>query len=68
PGIPAEYQSQVFQPFFRLEGSRNVNTGGSGLGLAIVSQLCEIYGWKIYLKSNEHSNGNKGSTFCLMIR
>ncbi|MCU7953866.1 MAG: HAMP domain-containing protein [gamma proteobacterium symbiont of Bathyaustriella thionipta] len=68
PGIPEQYQKQIFQPFFRLEGSRNVNTGGSGLGLAIVSQLCEIYGWKIYLKSNEHSNGNKGSTFCLMIR
>ncbi|NOQ79841.1 MAG: HAMP domain-containing protein, partial [Gammaproteobacteria bacterium] len=72
PGIPAQYQSQVFQPFFRLEESRNINTGGSGLGLAIVSQLCDIYGWTISLKSTENStktsNEKNGCTFCLMIR
>ncbi|CAD6530599.1 ATP-binding protein [Paraburkholderia metrosideri] len=39
PGIPAESLETVFQPFFRLEGSRNRNTGGTGLGLAIARQL-----------------------------
>jgi signal transduction histidine kinase len=29
----------VFEPFYRLEGSRNRETGGSGLGLAIARQL-----------------------------
>ncbi|WP_198264008.1 ATP-binding protein [sulfur-oxidizing endosymbiont of Gigantopelta aegis] len=63
PGIPDEYKNKIFEPFFRLEKSRNVSTGGTGLGLAIVSQLCELYGWTIELKNNPH----KGSTFCLNI-
>jgi len=40
-------RQQVFQPFFRLEGSRNRATGGSGLGLAIAQQLCQAHGWQI---------------------
>jgi signal transduction histidine kinase len=39
PGIPAESLEAVFEPFFRLEGSRNRHTGGTGLGLAIARQL-----------------------------
>lgn len=35
PGIPAESRERVFEPFFRLEQSRNRNSGGVGLGLAI---------------------------------
>jgi two-component system osmolarity sensor histidine kinase EnvZ len=51
PGIPPEHQATVFQPFFRLESSRNRATGGSGLGLAIVAQLCQIHGWQVELDS-----------------
>ena len=47
PGIPAGYRSEIFQPFFRLDGSRSATTGGSGLGLAIVDQLCQTHGWEI---------------------
>ena len=47
PGILAEHRSQIFQPFFRLDRSRNATTGGSGLGLAIVDQLCQTHGWTI---------------------
>lgn len=47
PGIPPEHRSQIFQPFFRLDRSRNATTGGSGLGLAIVDQLCQTHGWTI---------------------
>lgn len=47
PGIPEQYRDQVFQPFFRLDDSRNRATGGSGLGLAIVHQLCQAHGWSI---------------------
>ncbi len=41
PGIPADQLEAVFQPFFRLEGSRNRETGGTGLGLAIARQLSQ---------------------------
>jgi signal transduction histidine kinase len=39
PGIPVESLEAVFEPFVRLEASRNRNTGGTGLGLAIARQL-----------------------------
>lgn len=39
PGIPAESLEAVFEPFYRLDGSRNRGTGGTGLGLAIARQL-----------------------------
>jgi signal transduction histidine kinase len=39
PGIPEDRLEAVKQPFFRLEPSRNRETGGSGLGLAIAQQL-----------------------------
>lgn len=39
PGIPEEQLAAVLQPFYRVEASRNRDTGGSGLGLAIAHQL-----------------------------
>jgi two-component system, OmpR family, osmolarity sensor histidine kinase EnvZ len=39
PGIPAAERFAVLEPFHRLEGSRNRDTGGSGLGLAIANQV-----------------------------
>lgn len=51
PGIPDKELETVFRPFYRLEESRNLETGGSGLGLAIVRQLCEAQGWEITLHS-----------------
>ncbi len=48
-GIPEDKIETVFQPFYRLDNSRNRKTGGSGLGLTIVKQLCDIHGWKIQL-------------------
>lgn len=53
PGIPPEQTENVFQPFYRLESSRNSATGGSGLGLAIARQLADINGWKIELLPRE---------------
>lgn len=50
PGIPPDAREAVFQPFFRLDSSRNVSTGGSGLGLAIVRQLCQAQGWQIAIQ------------------
>ena len=39
PGIPEGELTAVLQPFYRLEQSRNRDTGGTGLGLAIAAQL-----------------------------
>lgn len=39
PGIPEDELEKVFEPFYRLEASRNRDTGGTGLGLAIARQL-----------------------------
>jgi two-component system osmolarity sensor histidine kinase EnvZ len=54
PGIPPELREAVFQPFKRLEDSRNRSSGGSGLGLAIVEQLCIANDWTIELKDSEY--------------
>ncbi|WP_105638500.1 two-component system sensor histidine kinase RstB [Cronobacter dublinensis] len=39
PGIPADERSRVFEPFVRLDPSRDRATGGCGLGLAIVQSI-----------------------------
>lgn len=39
PGIPEDMLGMAMQPFFRIEQSRNRETGGTGLGLAIAQQL-----------------------------
>lgn len=49
PGIPAAQLEAVFEPFFRLEGSRNRDTGGTGLGLAIARQLAGSLGGTLTL-------------------
>ena len=64
PGTPAELHEAVFQPFFRLESSRNRATGGSGLGLAIARQLAETHGWKLAIKSRRGG----GTSVWLAIR
>lgn len=38
PGIPTEDLARAFEPFVRLEGSRNRDAGGTGLGLTIALQ------------------------------
>jgi signal transduction histidine kinase len=48
PGIPAEHAVQVFERFFRLEGSM---ASGSGLGLAIARELAELMGGSLDLQS-----------------
>ncbi|MGO4403823.1 ATP-binding protein [Bosea sp. RAF48] len=49
PGIPADQLEAVLQPFYRLEQSRNRETGGTGLGLAIAQQLAAAIGGKLTL-------------------
>jgi signal transduction histidine kinase len=49
PGIPADMQEAVFQPFFRLESSRNRDTGGVGLGLSVARTIIRGHGGDITL-------------------
>ncbi len=51
PGIPTELHEQVFQPFFRVEGSRNRETGGNGLGLAIARTIARRHGGDVHLEN-----------------
>jgi signal transduction histidine kinase len=53
PGIPEDQIEAVLQPFFRLEHSRNRDTGGSGLGLAIAQQLATTLGGTMRLSNRE---------------
>jgi len=41
PGVPETELAQIFDPFYRLDSSRDANTGGVGLGLAIVKTCIE---------------------------
>jgi signal transduction histidine kinase len=49
PGIAPEQLDAVFQPFFRIESSRNRDTGGAGLGLYIARDLAQREGGRLTL-------------------
>jgi signal transduction histidine kinase len=49
PGIPEEQLEKVFEPFFRLEQSRNRDTGGTGLGLSIARDIAQAHGGTLSL-------------------
>ena len=49
PGIPPDQLAAVFEPFTRLEGSRNRDTGGIGLGLALARSIAHDAGGDIRL-------------------
>jgi signal transduction histidine kinase len=53
PGISEDALNDVFKPFFRLENSRNRDTGGTGLGLAIAQQLAQAIGGSLSLSNRE---------------
>jgi two-component system, OmpR family, sensor kinase len=44
PGLPTSEMEQVFEPFYRREGSRSRETGGIGLGLAVVRSVARAHG------------------------
>jgi len=44
PGIPEEERERVFDPFYRLDRSRDRATGGFGLGLSIARKAVVLHG------------------------
>ncbi len=62
-GIPEQELKKVFNPFYRVDKSRNTQSGGSGLGLAIVHHLTQAHDWVIELESPP----NQGLTAKLIL-
>ncbi|VVE06382.1 ATP-binding protein [Pandoraea fibrosis] len=46
-GVPVPERARIFEPFHRLDSSRNRATGGFGLGLAIVRRIALLHGGRV---------------------
>jgi signal transduction histidine kinase len=60
PGIPSFARQRIFEPFYRVPGSKQ---DGSGLGLATVRRLLDAYGGRVKVSSFE----GEGSTFTIFL-
>ncbi len=61
PGIPEEYQTRIFDRFFRVPGQTR---SGAGLGLSIAREITVAHGGRIGVKSSP----GHGSTFYVVLR
>jgi signal transduction histidine kinase len=50
--IPREALDQLFDRFYRVDGSRSQEISGTGLGLAIAQNIVNLHGGYIYAQSN----------------
>ena len=55
PGIPADKREDVFKAFYRIEASRNPETGGVGLGLTITRDIARSLGGDVMLDTSRLS-------------
>ena len=62
-GIPEEYQQSIFQPFFRVDRSRNREYGGAGLGLSLVWEIADLHGGSVWVEESSE----KGSTIAVEL-
>ncbi len=62
PGIPAEQQERVFEPFYRIQG-QETTASGLGLGLTIAANLIARHRGKIWVESEEGA----GTTFSFTL-
>ena len=62
-GIPEEYQQSIFQPFFRVDRSRNREYGGAGLGLSLVWEIADLHGGYVWVEASSE----KGSTIAVEL-
>lgn len=52
-GVPEESLPYLFERFYRVDKSRNRDSGGLGLGLAIVKEICQAHGWTIVASNKD---------------
>jgi two-component system OmpR family sensor kinase len=52
PGIPEQERARVFEPFYRLDRSRDRATGGFGLGLSIAHKAVALHGGTIRVEQS----------------
>lgn len=57
PGIPEDKLEEVLTPFYRLESSRNPQTGGTGLGLAVANSIIIAHGGTLKLQNRQDQKG-----------
>ncbi len=50
-GVPELELERIFNPFYRVDGSRNSSSGGGGIGLAIAYRSTKIHGGEIYAEN-----------------
>jgi two-component system sensor kinase ParS len=53
PGVPLEGRTKIFEPFLRLDTSRDRRTGGFGLGLALVKRVSQWHGGQVHVLDSE---------------
>ncbi len=52
PGIPQHERARIFEPFYRLDRSRDRATGGFGLGLSIAHKAVALHGGTIRVEES----------------
>ena len=62
PGVPAQDQERIFEPFYRPQGHREGADGGVGLGLALVRQIATHHGGNVRYRDRE------GGGSCFEVR
>jgi len=63
PGIPEEVRDKIFEPFYRMDGSRSRDSGGYGLGLAIAKRITRWHGGTIIVGQSPL----QGARFTMML-
>jgi two-component system sensor histidine kinase CpxA len=53
PGVPVGALTQIFKPFFRVDSSRNADSGGVGLGLAITQRAINVHHGHVWAENAE---------------
>jgi signal transduction histidine kinase len=53
-GVAANELAMLFEPFYRVEGSRSRDTGGTGLGLSIARSIAVLHGGSLHAENTEH--------------
>lgn len=63
PGIPAEHQERIFEPFCQLDQGAGRQHQGTGLGLTICRRMVDLMGGELRLESEP----GRGSTFTVVL-